>query len=122
MNHERYVRLKARRRGFRVRKRLQGGPDRPRLSVYRSLKHIYAQIIDDATGKTLVSASTRDKQLESKSKYGGNKEAAQAVGALIAERAKQAGIENVAFDRGPNKFHGRVAALAESARGAGLVF
>ena len=97
---------------------------RPRLSVFRSLKHIYAQIIDEQAdqkgSRTLVAASTLDQQLRQQIGYGGNKEAAQAVGRAIAERALAAGIQQVAFDRREYKYHGRIAALADAAREAGL--
>lgn len=95
---------------------------RPRLSVHRSLKQIYAQIIDDAAGRTLVSASTLEKDLRGKLKSGGNKDAAAEVGKLIAERALKAGVKEVAFDRGGYKYHGRVKALADAAREGGLSF
>jgi large subunit ribosomal protein L18 len=107
-------------RHARVRKKISGTPETPRLCVYRSLKNIYAQIIDDTTGKTLVSASTLDAEL--KANYGGNKEAAKAVGALIAKKALEAGISEVVFDRGGYVYHGRVAELAEAAREGGLKF
>jgi large subunit ribosomal protein L18 len=110
------------RRSFRVRKRTRGTSERPRLCVTRSHKHISAQIIDDLVGKTLVSASTRDKEMSKSLKYGGNCSAAQTVGKTLAERATKAGITAVCFDRGPYKFHGRVAALAHAAREAGLQF
>ena len=90
------------------------------MSVFRSLKHIYVQIIDDESGKTLVSASTNDQQLRSEIGYGGNCDAAQVVGKAIAERALAAGLKQVAFDRAAYKYHGRVAALADAARDAGL--
>ena len=111
-----------RRRAFRVRKRTRGTADRPRLCVTRSHKHISAQIIDDLEGKTLVSASSRDKQIAGKLKYGGNAAAAQTVGKALAEKATKAGITAVCFDRGPYKYHGRVAALANAAREGGLQF
>jgi len=104
----------------RIRKTLVGTKERPRLSVFRSLNHIYAQIIDDYEGKTLVAASTLD--LRGKIESGGNKEAAKQVGALIAERAKEKGITKVVFDRSGYKYHGRVAALADGARENGLEF
>ncbi len=104
----------------RIRRRLSGTPARPRLAVFRSLKHIYAQVIDDEGAHTLVSASTRDKDLGVK--YGGNIEAATEVGKLVGERAKKAGIEKVIFDRGGRRYHGRVQALADAARKAGLEF
>jgi large subunit ribosomal protein L18 len=111
---------KRRQRVRRAIKRVANG--RPRLSVYRSNKQIYAQIIDDATSTTLVSASTMDKDLRDKVGNGGNKAAAEAVGKLIADRAKKAGVESVVFDRGSYLFHGRVQALAEAAREGGLKF
>lgn len=92
------------------------------MSVHRSNQHIYCQLVDDVNGKTLASASTRDKQLRDGVNYGGNQEAASAVGKAIAERAKDAGVEFVTFDRGSYKYHGRVAALAEAAREGGLKF
>ncbi len=95
---------------------------RPRLTVFRSHKHVYAQVIDDAAGRTLASASTVDKELRAQVQYGGNKTAAQAIGKAIAERALAAGIKQVAFDRGGCQYHGRVAALADAAREAGLSF
>jgi large subunit ribosomal protein L18 len=102
----------------RIREKMQGSEARPRLNVYRSLNHIYAQVIDDSRGQTLVSAST----LSSKLKTGGNIAAAKEVGKLIAERAREKGIKQVVFDRGGYLYHGRVKALAESAREAGLDF
>ncbi len=122
MSHERTILRQRRRRGFRVRKATRGTTDRPRLSVFRSHKHIYAQVIDDLTGKTLASASTQDKNLRAQVAYGGNKGAAAAVGKAVAERAKEAGVSKVAFDRGQYKYHGRVAALADAAREGGLSF
>lgn len=109
------------RRRRRVRKPLTGSAERPRLSVFRSNKHIYCQLIDDESGKTLVSASTRDRGLRSKS-YGGNKDAAAEIGKVLAERAIAEGVKAVCFDRGVYKYHGRVAALADAAREAGLSF
>ncbi len=96
--------------------------DRPRLSVFRSGKQIYAQVIDDSQGRTVAAASTLDKDLKAKLKSGGNKEAASAVGKLIAERASKAGIKQVVFDRGGYIYHGRIQALADAAREAGLDF
>ena len=122
MNHEKSIRRLRERRKFRVRKRVRGTPEQPRLSVHRTLRHIYAQVIDDMAGKTLAAASTRDKELAGQLKTGGNKDAAATVGKVIGERAKSAGVEAVRFDRGPFKYHGRVAALAEAAREAGLKF
>ncbi len=104
----------------RVRGKISGTAERPRLCVFRSLSNIYAQVIDDVAGKTLASASTQDKELAGV--YGGNKEAARKVGKLIAERAKEAGITNVVFDRGGYVYQGRVAELAAGAREAGLEF
>lgn len=107
------------RRHARVRKKVSGTSECPRLNVFRSLKHIYAQIIDDTTGNTLVSASSVEKGFEGN---GGNKEAAKKVGAMIAERAKAKGITEVVFDRGGYVYHGRVKELAEGAREGGLQF
>jgi len=107
-------------RHVRVRKKVSGTPERPRLAVYRSLQHIHAQIIDDLAGKTLCSQSSVDKALGlSKT---GNSQAAAAVGKALAEKAKAAGIESVSFDRGGFRFHGRVKALADAAREGGLKF
>lgn len=107
---------------LRVRKKIDGVPDRPRLSVYRSLHHIYAQIIDDTQGHTLVAASSADPDLKSTINCGGNRESARAVGEAIAKKAMAHGITKVVFDRGGFIYHGRVAALAEAAREAGLEF
>ena len=104
----------------RIRVKIKGTPERPRLAVYRSVKHIYVQIIDDANGRTLVSASTCDQALRGGT--GGNIAAAKEVGKLIAERAKEKGITRVVFDRGGYIYHGRVRSLAEAAREAGLEF
>jgi large subunit ribosomal protein L18 len=109
-------------RHIRVRKKISGTPERPRLNVYRSLNHIYAQLIDDTAGQTLVSASTLDAPLKGSLKGGGNKEAAKAVGALIAGRAIERGLKRVVFDRGGYLYHGRVKELADAAREAGLEF
>ena len=103
----------------RVRKNISGTAERPRLNVYRSLNHIYAQIIDDTKGVTLVSASSMDKDFN---QYGGNCEAAKAVGMVVAKKALDKGIKAVVFDRGGYVYHGRVAALAEGAREGGLEF
>lgn len=105
-------------RHARLRKKLDGTADRPRLAVYRSLKHIYAQVIDDTKGHTLAAASSQDEGHNG----GGNAEGAKAVGQRLAEKAKAAGIEAVVFDRGGFAYHGRVAALAEGAREGGLDF
>jgi large subunit ribosomal protein L18 len=106
----------------RVRTKMSGSPERPRLCVYRSLGHIYAQVIDDRIGKTLVSASSIDKDTKKGLKGGGNVAAAKVIGKTVAERAKAAGVTKVVFDRGGYKYHGRVKALAEAAREAGLQF
>jgi large subunit ribosomal protein L18 len=105
----------------RIRKRVAGTPERPRLNIYRSLSHIYAQIVDDTKGVTLTSASSLDATLRSE-KNGGNLAGAQAVGKLVAERAQTAGITRVVFDRGGYLYHGRVQALADAAREGGLEF
>ena len=102
----------------RIRQKMQGTAERPRLNVYRSLNHIYAQVIDDATGATLASASTRAAKL----KTGGNVAAAKEVGKKVAQRAKEKGIKQVVFDRGGYLYHGRIKALADAAREAGLEF
>ena len=106
----------------RVRKNLNGTPERPRLCVYRSNKNISAQIIDDVNGITLVAASSLDKELKAELENGGNKEAAKKVGAVLAKRALEKGIEVVCFDRGGFLYHGRVAELAAGAREGGLKF
>jgi large subunit ribosomal protein L18 len=102
----------------RIRRRVKGTGERPRLAVFRSVKHIYAQVIDDAQGHTVVAASTAEKE----GKNGGNLSGAKDIGKLVAERAKEKGIKAVVFDRGGYQYHGRVKALAESAREAGLEF
>lgn len=106
----------------RVRKTVFGTPERPRLAVFRSEKHIYAQIIDDVAGHTLVAASTVEKDVQGKLSATANKEAAAAVGELVARRALDNGISTVVFDRGGYIYHGKVAALADAAREAGLQF
>jgi large subunit ribosomal protein L18 len=106
----------------RLRKRVAGTPERPRLCVFRSLKHIYAQVIDDEAGHTLLSVSTLDKSLSDSLKGTGDQEAAKSVGKLLAERALAKGITSVVFDRGGHIFQGRVKALADAAREAGLKF
>jgi large subunit ribosomal protein L18 len=116
--HTNFERRQARVRGS-LRKTSKG---RPRLSVFRSSKHIYAQVIDDAQGRTLAAASTLDKDLKGKLKTGADKSAAKEVGRLIAERATKAGVKEVVFDRGGYIYHGRVQALADAAREAGLSF
>ena len=105
----------------RIRNHISGTAQRPRLNVFRSLKNIYAQIIDDTTGKTLVSASSLDKEIKELG-FGGNKAAAKEVGKLVAQKAIEAGITEVVFDRGGYIYHGRVAELAEGAREGGLKF
>jgi large subunit ribosomal protein L18 len=105
----------------RIRKRLSGSTERPRLSVFRSLKHIYAQVIDDRSGRTLAAASSAEKGSPT-AKNGGNLAGAKAIGKLIADRAKAAGAKKVVFDRGGYRYHGRVKALADAAREAGLEF
>jgi large subunit ribosomal protein L18 len=122
MNHEKSILLQRTRRKYRVRKAIRGTSERPRLSVFRSHQHIYAQLIDDDGQRTLAAASTREAALHEAAKYGGNKTAAQVIGKTIAERALQAGITKVAFDRREYQYHGRVAALADAARAAGLNF
>jgi large subunit ribosomal protein L18 len=109
-------------RHWRLRKNLNGTAERPRLNVFRSLSNMYAQVIDDVTGTTLVSASTLDKEIKEQNAFGGNAEAAKLVGKLVAERALEKGITTVVFDRGGYVYHGRVAALAAAAREAGLKF
>jgi large subunit ribosomal protein L18 len=106
----------------RIRKKLRGTPARPRLAVFRSQGHIYAQVIDDDSGRTLVAASSLDKDLRAKSRRGGNVPAAKEVGALLAGRAREKGIDAVVFDRGGFQYHGRIKALADAAREAGLKF
>ncbi|MCL1983465.1 MAG: 50S ribosomal protein L18 [Clostridiales bacterium] len=113
---------KRKKRHERVRKNLYGTPEKPRMCVYRSLKNISVQIIDDTHGNTLAAASSLDKELKAKMPHGGNKEAAKAVGEEIAKRALEKGIEKVAFDRGGFLYHGRVKELADGARAAGLKF
>jgi len=116
------IKRAALRRKYHVRKKVFGTPDRPRLSVFRSNRHIYAQIIDDVAGVTLASASTRAKGLRDRLSDSGDKKAAQVIGEAIAKQALQVGIKCVCFDRNRYKFHGRVKALAEAARETGLVF
>jgi len=110
------------RRKYHVRKKVFGTPDRPRLSVFRSNRHIYAQIIDDVAGATLVSASTRAKGLRDRISASGDKKAAQVIGEAVAKQALGVGIKCVCFDRNRYKYHGRVKVLAEAARKTGLVF
>ncbi|MEW6214584.1 MAG: 50S ribosomal protein L18 [Nitrospirota bacterium] len=110
------------RRRKRIRKKVYGTPERLRLSVYRSLNHMYAQIIDDLKGHTIVSASSLDKEFKDNKSHKGNIETAKQVGELIAKRALEKGIKKVVFDRGGYLYHGRVKALAEAAREGGLEF
>ena len=110
------------RRKGRVRRKIEGTPERPRLTVFRSLKHIRVQVIDDSVGRTLAAASTQEKALAEGLSSTSNLEAAVAVGKAVAERAKAAGVTAVVFDRGGRPFHGRVKALADAAREAGLDF
>jgi large subunit ribosomal protein L18 len=110
------------RRRRHVRKRIVGTPERPRLNVFRSNKHIYAQLIDDLTGKTLAAAATNGEGLRDVAPSGGNLKAAVAVGTKLAEEAKSKGISKAAFDRGHYRYHGRVKALADAARAGGLQF
>ena len=110
------------RRHHRLRLRVYGTPDRPRLNVFRSNAHLYAQVVDDTTGRTLVSASTLDKEIKGKLKSGASLAAAVAVGRLVAERALKANLKAVVFDRGGYRFHGRIKALAEASREKGLKF
>jgi large subunit ribosomal protein L18 len=110
------------RRHTRVRKNVSGTPDRLRLSVYRSLNHIYAQIIDDFQGHTLVAASSLDKELKKKKHHSGNSETAKLVGSLIAKRALEKGIKKIVFDRSGYRYHGSIKALADAVREAGVEF
>lgn len=106
----------------RIRVTLSGTSEKPRLAVHRSTKHIYAQIIDDVKGVTLAAAGSVEEAVKAKMSHGGNIEASKAIGKLVAERAKKAGISKVVFDRGGYLYHGRIAALADAAREAGLEF
>ncbi len=110
------------RRHLRQRKNVVGTPERPRLCVFRSLRHIYAQVIDDTESNTLVSASTLDNEMNGKISSATKREAAQAVGKAVAEKALEKGVKKVVFDRGGNLYHGRVKALADAAREGGLEF
>ena len=122
MDQQKTKRHQQLRRRRHVRRNITGTPERPRLTVFRSNKHIYAQIIDDSKGTTLTAASSLDTDAKKDVKHGGNVAAAKAVGKLVAERAKAKGIDAVLFDRGGYLYHGRVKALAEAAREAGLKF
>jgi len=121
MNKNKHKDARRTRRRIGIRKRVSGTPERPRLALYRSLNHVYAQVIDDLAGKTLVSASTRDNGLKIEGTTG-NCDAAKTAGELLAQRAKDAGITEVVFDRGGFKYHGRVKAFADAARDGGLKF
>ena len=114
--------IKVQKRHQSIRVKLAGTTEAPRLAVYRSTKHIYAQLIDDVKGVTIVSASSVDKDLKAKLGHGGNIDAAKAVGEAIAKKALKAGINDVVFDRGGFLYHGRIQALADAAREAGLEF
>jgi large subunit ribosomal protein L18 len=116
IQHQRQV------RAWRVRKRIHGSTERPRLTVFRSNKHIYAQIVDDHRGHSLVAASTAENEICPKGENGGNKAAAIKVGKALAARALEKGIKLIAFDRGRYRYHGRIAALADAAREGGLEF
>jgi large subunit ribosomal protein L18 len=122
MSQKEIIEARRVRRQKRVRKKIAGTSERPRLAVFRSSKHIYAQVIDDVAGKTLAAASSLDADIKGQGTSGGNKAAASLVGKAVAERAKGAGIDKVCFDRRSYKYHGRVQALAEAAREAGLLF
>lgn len=110
------------RRHLRIRKRLQGTGEKPRLSVYKSLNNIYAQLVDDVAGKTILSASTLEKDIKTAVKHGGNLDAAKKVGASLAQKALNKKITNVVFDRGGYRYHGCIKALADAAREQGLKF
>jgi large subunit ribosomal protein L18 len=122
MDKQRKKAVRLERRQYSIRKHLSGTPERPRLTVFRSDKHIYAQVIEDIAGKTLAAAASTEKDVRGELANGGNIKAAVAVGKTIAERAKSAGVTKVAFDRGGRKYHGRIKALADAAREAGLQF
>jgi len=109
-------------RHYRLRRWVRGTTGKPRLAVFRSLNHIYAQLVDDETGRTLAAADSRSKEFRTANPKGGNVAAAKAVGTLLAQRAKAAGVQTVVFDRGGYKYHGRVRALADAARAGGLAF
>jgi large subunit ribosomal protein L18 len=122
MNHQKAKAKQRLRRRRHVRRRLVGTPERPRLTVFRSSKHIYAQLIDDLAGRTLAAASSLTPDVHKDLPYGGNVKAAAAVGRRLAAAAKEHGIQKAAFDRGHYRYHGRVKALAEAAREGGLQF
>jgi len=122
MNHQKAKHHQRQRRRWHVRSKIVGTSERPRLSVFRSSKHIYAQLIDDLTGTTLATVGSLTPDVKANLKYGGNVKAAEVVGQKLAEVAKSKGIEKVAFDRGHYRYHGRIKALAEGARKGGLQF
>jgi large subunit ribosomal protein L18 len=122
VQHQKAKQIQHLRRRRHVRKGIVGTTERPRLTVFRSSKHIYAQLIDDLKGLTLVAASSAEEALRASVKYGGNVKAAQEVGKRLAEAAKGKGISKAAFDRGHYRYHGRIKALADAAREAGLQF
>jgi large subunit ribosomal protein L18 len=122
MNHQKLKEKRRLRRRHHVRRKIVGTAERPRLTVFRSSKHIYAQLIDDLTGNTLAAASSQTPELRDQVKYGGNVKAAKVVGQKLAEVARAKGIAKAAFDRGHYRYHGRVKALAEGAREGGLEF
>jgi large subunit ribosomal protein L18 len=122
MDHQKAKRLQQLRRRRHVRRKITGTAERPRLSVFRSSKHIYAQLIDDLSGVTLAAASSRAGGVKKATPYGGNVKAAAVVGEKLAAAAKEKGIAKAAFDRGHYRYHGRIKALAEAARKAGLQF
>lgn len=120
MDQQKAKKIRAQRRQHHVRKKIVGTPEKPRMSVYRSSKHIYVQLIDDLAGVTLLSVSSKAKGAASP--YGGNVKAAKTIGQQVAEAAKSKGIAKVSFDRGPYRYHGRIKALADAAREGGLQF
>ena len=122
MRHQKTKNKQRWRRKNHVRSKVRGSAEQPRLSVFRSNKHVYCQLIDDQTGVTIASASTRDTTLRDQLKQGGNCEAAKVVGAALAEKATAAGVKRIKFDRGCYKYHGRIAELASAAREGGLEF
>ncbi len=122
MDHNTYKRKQRLRRHVRVRKKISGTAERPRLGVFRSLKHIYGMLVDDDSGRVLLSVSTRTPDIQGAQSKTGNRQAAEAVGAILAERAKDKNITRVVFDRSGYRFHGRVKALADAARKGGLKF
>ena len=122
MNKNKFLNKQRQRRVFHTRNRMRSDADAPRMCVTRSNKNIYCQIIDDEAGKTLVAVGSQSKEIRESLGYGGNSDAAGKIGATIAEKALAAGIKKVKFDRGANKYHGRLAALADAAREAGLEF